>query len=153
MNQSNWNFICFRFSESNIYSIKIIQFWYSIWKFQNSTKLSPSVPERLQTITIITIMIKLLIIIIIIIIIIIRVFCPRAGPSLQAQEPRLQFCRKQVFHRKLRNQGCSFTRDWIRAVASRCFPHPTHSLASEETLKDLKIYQEHQCGGEESWFS
>ena len=27
-----------------------------------------------------------------VIIIIIRVFCPRAGPSLQAQEPRLQFC-------------------------------------------------------------
>ena len=38
-------------------------------------------------------------------------FCRRAGPSLQAQEPRLQFCRRQVFHRKLRNQGCSFTRD------------------------------------------
>ena len=48
--------------------------------------------------------------------IIIRVFCPRAGPSLQAQEPRLQFCRRQVFHRKLRNQGCSFTRDRIGAV-------------------------------------
>ena len=28
---------------------------------------------------------------ILIIITIIRVFCPRAGPSLQAQEPRLQF--------------------------------------------------------------
>ena len=26
--------------------------------------------------------------------IIIRVFCPRAGPSLQAQEPGLQFCRR-----------------------------------------------------------
>ena len=51
-------------------------------------------------------------------------FCPRAGPSLQAQEPRLQFCRKQVFHRKIRNQGCSFTRDWICVVASRCFSHP-----------------------------
>ena len=35
-----------------------------------------------------------------IIIIIIRVFCPRSGPSLQAQEPRLQFCQRQVFHRK-----------------------------------------------------
>ena len=44
-------------------------------------------------------------------IIIISVFCPRAGPSLQPQEPRLQFCRKQVFHRKLRNQGYSSTRD------------------------------------------
>ena len=64
---------------------------------------------------------------------------PRAGPSLQAQEPRLQFCRRQVFHHKLRNQGCSFTRDWIGAVASHCFLHPTLSLASEQTLKDLKI--------------
>ena len=27
-------------------------------------------------------------------IIIIRVFCPKADPSLQAQEPRLQFCPK-----------------------------------------------------------
>ena len=57
--------------------------------------------------------------------VIIRVFCPRAGTSLQAQEPRLQFCRRQVFHRKLRNQGCSFTKDWIGAVASRCFLHAT----------------------------
>ena len=35
----------------------------------------------------------------------------------------LQFCRKQVFHRKLKNQGCSFTRYWIGAVASHCFQH------------------------------
>ena len=39
---------------------------------------------------------------------IIRVFCPRVGPKLQAQEPWLQFCRRHVFHCKLRNQGCSF---------------------------------------------
>ena len=45
--------------------------------------------------------------------IIITVFCPRGGPSLQAQEPRLQFCRRQIFHRTLNIQGCSFTRDWI----------------------------------------
>ena len=83
-------------------------------------------------------------------IIIIRVFCPRAGPSLQAQEPRLQFCRSKVFHRKLRNQGCCFTKDWIDAVASRCFPHPTLSLASEQTSNDLKRSQGHQHGGEES---
>ena len=74
----------------------------------------------------------------IMIIIIIRVFCPKAGPSLQAEKPRLQFCRRQVFHHKLGNQGCSFTRYLISAVASRCFPHPTLSLASEQTLKDLK---------------
>ena len=75
---------------------------------------------------------------------IIRVFCP--------QDPRPQFCRRQVFHRKLRNQGCSFTRDWIGSVASRCFPHPTLSLASEQTIKDLKRYQRHQRAGEESGF-
>ena len=49
---------------------------------------------------------------IIIIIIIIRVFCPRAGPSLQTQKLRLQFCPKaglplQIF----KNQSCNFTRD------------------------------------------
>ena len=44
---------------------------------------------------------------------------------------------------KLRNQGCSFTRDWIGAVASRCFPHPTLSLESEKTVKDLKRAQGH----------
>ena len=58
------------------------------------------------------------------------VFCPRAGPLLQAQEPRLQFCRRQLFHRKLRNQGCNVTSDWIGAVATHCFSHPTLSLAS-----------------------
>ena len=84
--------------------------------------------------------------------IIIRVFCPKAGPSLQAEKPRLQFCLRQVFHHKLRNQGCSFTRDLIGAVASRCFPHPTLCLASEQTLKDLKRSQGHQRGGEENGF-
>ena len=64
--------------------------------------------------------------------IIIGVFCPKAGPSLQAEKPRLQFCRMQVFHRKLKNQACSFTRDLIGLVASRCFPH-THSLFSNWT--------------------
>ena len=34
-------------------------------------------------------------------------YCPRASPSLQAQEPRLQFCRRQAFHRKLWNLGCN----------------------------------------------
>ena len=83
---------------------------------------------------------------------IIRVFCPKAGPSLQAEEPRLQFCRRQVFHQKLRNQGFSFTRDSTGAVASRCFPHPTLSLVSEQTLEDLKRSQGHQRGGEENRF-
>ena len=84
--------------------------------------------------------------------IIIRVFCPKAGTSLQVEKPMLQFCRWQVFHHKLRNQGCSFTRDLIGAVAPRCFPHPTLSLASQQTLKDLKRFQGHKQGGEESGF-
>ena len=100
----------------------------------------------------------------------IRVFCPRAGISLQMQEPRLQFCPKeglllqaqesrlqfcqrQVFHCKLRNQGCNFIRDWIGAVASCCFPYPTLSLASEQILKDLKRSKGNQLGGEESDFA
>ena len=32
---------------------------------------------------------------------------PKAGLPHQTQEPRLQFCRRQAFHIKLRNQGCS----------------------------------------------
>ena len=65
-------------------------------------------------------------------------FCPKTGPSLQAEKPRLKICRRQAFHNKLRNQGCSFTRDLIGSVASRCFPHPTLSFPSEQTLKDLE---------------
>ena len=68
-------------------------------------------------------------------IIIIRVFFPRASPSLQAQEPRLQFY-----------EGL------IGEVASCCFPHSILSLASEQALKDLKRSQGHQRGGEESGF-
>ena len=59
----------------------------------------------------------------------------------KVEEPRLQFYQRQVFHCKLRNQGCSFTRDWIGAVASCYFPHPTLSFASEQTLKGLKRSQ------------
>ena len=72
---------------------------------------------------------------------------------LQGEKPRLEFCQRQVFHRKLRNQGCSFTKDLIcAAVAFRSFSHPTLSLASEQTLKDLERSQGHQRGGEESGF-
>ena len=63
------------------------------------------------------------------------VFCPKAGHSLQGEKPRLQFCRRQVFHRKLRNQGCSFTRDLIDAVASRCFPQSTLLFSIWTVLK------------------
>ena len=44
---------------------------------------------------------------------------PKGGLSSLTQEPRLQFCW-----------------GWIDAVASHCFPNPTHPLASELTLKD-----------------
>ena len=81
-----------------------------------------------------------------------KVFFQRTGPSLQAQKPRLQFCRRQVFHRKLRNQGCNFTRVWIVAVASRCFPHHTLSLVSGQTVKDQKRSQGTEHGSEESGF-
>ena len=76
-----------------------------------------------------------------------RMFCLRSGPSVQAQEPKLQFCRRQVFHRKLSTQGSSFTSDWIGAVASRWFPHPTLSLTSEQTLKDLRSSDGHHEEG------
>ena len=40
--------------------------------------------------------------------------------TAKAQQLRLQFCRRQVFQHKVRNQVCNFTRDWIGAVASLC---------------------------------
>ena len=80
--------------------------------------------------------------------------CSAQCPSLQAQEPTLQFCRRQVFQRKLRNQGCSFTRDWLSAVASHCLPHPTLSLASEQTLKYPRgINVEMRRWGEGIWLA
>ena len=68
--------------------------------------------------------------------------------NCKRSKPWLHFCRRQVYRRKLRNKGCSFTRDLIGAVATRCFPHPTLSLAYEQTLKDQKRSQGHQRGGE-----
>ena len=63
------------------------------------------------------------------------VFCPRAGPSLQAQEPRLQFCRRQVFHRKLRNHGCNFTKDCMY-VYLRFFRAPQHLRSLVPLMND-----------------
>ena len=80
------------------------------------------------------------------------VFCPRAGPSLQIQAPRLQFCPKAGLPLQTQEPRLQFYQGWIGAVASRCFLHPTLSLASERTLKDLKRSQGHQRGGEESGF-
>ena len=75
------------------------------------------------------------------------VFCPRAGSSLQTQEPRLQFCPKAGLTPQTQEQRSQFF-----YIASCCFPHPTLSLSSEQTLKDLKRSQDHQRGGEESGF-
>ena len=57
---------------------------------------------------------------------------PKTGLPSQIQEPRLQFYQ-----------------EWIGAVASRFFFHPTLILAFEQTLKDLKRSQR---GGEENEF-
>ena len=80
------------------------------------------------------------------------VFCPRAGPSLQTQGLRPQFCSKAGVPPQMQEPRLQFYYGRIGAVASRCFPHPTLSLASEQTLKDLKRYQGHKRGGEESGF-
>ena len=73
---------------------------------------------------------------------------------------------EQVFHCKRRNQGCSPVHCKLRNKVAvliginrcgsfPCFPYPpplSLSLASEQTLKDLKRSQGHQRGGEESGF-
>ena len=63
-------------------------------------------------------------------IVLIIVFCLTTGPSLQTHESR------QVFHRKLRNQGCSFTRDWVGATFAFRTPLLSLSLASQQIWKD-----------------
>ena len=59
----------------------------------------------------------------------------KAGPSLQAEKPRLQFCRRQVFHRKRRNQGCSFTRNFSRCGSFSLLSAPHSSF---DIWTDLK---------------
>ena len=66
------------------------------------------------------------------------VFCPRTGPSLQSQAPRLQFCLKAGLPLQTHESRLQFYYRWICAVASRCFLYPTLNSASEQTLKDLK---------------
>ena len=81
-------------------------------------------------------------------------FCPDS-PELtlqQIQEPRLQFWSKESLSLQTQEPRLQFYQGWIGAIASRCFPHPTLSLASEQTLKDLKRSQEHQREGEEIGF-
>ena len=75
----------------------------------------------------------------IMIMIMIRGFCPR-----KAFHYKRSSAEGRSSTTKLRNPGWSFTRDWICAVTSLCFPHPTLSLASEQTSKDLKRSHGHQ---------
>ena len=89
---------------------------------------------------------------IIIIVIIIRVFCPRAGSSLQTQELIPQFCWKAGLPSQAQEPRLQFCQGFIGAIASHYFPHPTFSLASAYTLKDLIRSQGHQRGDEESGF-
>ena len=77
------------------------------------------------------------------IVIIFRVFCSRAGLSLQTQTPRLQSCPKAGLPPQT-----SGTKVVVLLGMNRCgsFPflsYPTLSLASEQTLKDLKRSQRH----------
>ena len=70
-------------------------------------------------------------------------FCPRAGPSLQAQEPRLQFCRRQVFHCKTQEPRLQFYQGFNRFGSFPLFS-ASHSLSSapEQILKNLKRCQD-----------
>ena len=65
-------------------------------------------------------------------------FCPKAGVPLQTQEPRLQFCTKAGLPLQTQEPRLQIYQGRIGAVASRFFPHPTLSSASEQTLKDLQ---------------
>ena len=90
---------------------------------------------------------------------VIKVFYPRACSSLQAQEPRRQFCRRQIFHHKLRNRGSVLPEmsrfgsfPLLCAHHSLSPPSLSLSFVYELTLKDLKRPQGPQCGDEESGF-
>ena len=70
------------------------------------------------------------------------VFYPRADPSLQTQAPRLQFYPKAGLPLQTQVPRLQFYYGRIGVVASCCFPHPTLSLASEQTLKDPRDTKE-----------
>ena len=57
--------------------------------------------------------------------VIISVFSPRAGPSLQAQEPRLQFLSQASLPPQTQEPRLQFYKGLMGAVASRSFPHTT----------------------------
>ena len=69
-------------------------FWYQLTSFNQCFTNSGTRTQLSKGFTIFFCLFQL-----IIMNIIITLFCPKAGPSLHAQEPRLQFCRRQVFHR------------------------------------------------------
>ena len=60
--------------------------------------------------------------------IIIRVFCPRAGHSLQTQAPRLQFCPKADLLPQTQEPGCNFTRDRCGSFPLLSAPHSLFSI-------------------------
>ena len=68
------------------------------------------------------------------------IYIYRAGPSLQTQAPRLQFCPKAGLPLQTQEPRLQFYKGWIGAVPSRCFLHPALSFESEQTLKDLKKF-------------
>ena len=67
----------------------------------------------------------------------IGVFWSRTDLSLLTQAPRLQFCPKEIFHRKLRNQGCIFI--GMNRCCSFPFLSAPHSVFS--ILTDLKRFE------------
>ena len=76
-------------------------------------------------------------------------FGPKAGLSLQTQlsplYPLLSLSFPESFTvERLIMPSLQLFYEFIGAVASRCFPRPTLSFASEQTLKDLKRSQGHR---------
>ena len=62
-----------------------------------------------------------------------RTFTPSAGKQAGVLP-------KAGFPPKLRNQGCSCTRDWIGEEASRCYDTHTHTHTHTDTHTHIYIY-------------
>ena len=87
------------------------------------------------------------------IIIIIRVFCRRAGPSLQIQESRSQFCSKAGLPLHTQEPiGCCFTRD--KQVRQLPVAFRTHSLSLSLSLQHLnRLKRSEKIPGAPAWRS